>query len=92
MERQLAGRMLLQQVEHRFAFCQHLVAVALGRGIVVADIGEQFGLVIGQRVCSDMIWICLRVAICCNSTNSVNRRPTETASPTGNCARRPSAT
>ena len=37
-----------------------------------------------------MIWICLRVATCCNSTNSVNSRPTDTASPTGNCARRPS--
>ena len=25
-----------------------------------------------------MIWICLRVAICCSSTNSVSSRPTDT--------------
>ena len=44
MERQLAGRMLFQQVEHRFAFCQHLGAVAFGGCGVIADKGQQFRL------------------------------------------------
>ncbi len=44
MERQLAGRIFLQQVEHRFALCQDFGAVALGGGRVVADIGQQLRL------------------------------------------------
>ena len=44
MERQFAGRIFLQQVEHRFASGQNLGAVKLGRGPIVADIGQQFRL------------------------------------------------
>ena len=44
MKRQLAGRILFQQVEHRFALAENLRAVALARGGIVADIGQQLRL------------------------------------------------
>ena len=44
MERQFAGRILFQQIEHRFAFCQHVRAILFRGRVAVADIGEQLWL------------------------------------------------
>ena len=44
VERQFAGRMFLQQIEHRFALAENVGAIALGGGGIVADIGQQFRL------------------------------------------------
>ena len=44
MEGQFAGRMFLQEIEHRFALAENLRAIALARGGIVARIGQKFRL------------------------------------------------
>ena len=44
MERQFAGRIFLQQIEHRLALGEHVRTIALGRYGIVTNIGQQFRL------------------------------------------------
>ncbi len=42
MERQFARRMLLQQIEHRFALAENIRAIMFGGDGIIAEIGEEF--------------------------------------------------
>ena len=92
MERQFAGRMFLQQIEHRFALCQNFRAIALGGRGIVADIGQQFRL--GHRTAGvlrhDLDLLAGRDLL---QFDEIGQQPSDRyGSPTGSCARRPSAT